>query len=93
MRSARLTDMADNPPQNREQRRAARFGRHRVDARDAPDAWPASEPNPALGDSAAATSADQGQAGPTSTATGNATEPDSGAPDDEASDPKSKPTD
>ena len=72
--------MADNPPQNREQRRAAKFGRHRVDARDAPDAWPASEPNPALGDNAAST-------GP-----GDATEPDSRAPDDEGSDPESKST-
>ena len=80
--------MADNPPQNREQRRAAKFGRHRVDACDAPDAWPASEPNPALGDNAAADRADQDQAGPTS----SATEPDAGAPDDEASEAKSKPT-
>ena len=84
--------MADNPPQNREQRRAAKFGRHRVDARDAPDAWPASAPNPALGDNASADGPDKGQAGPSSTKTGDATEPDSGAPDNEASAPNSKPT-
>ena len=84
--------MADNPPQNREQRRAARFGRPRVDAHDVHDAWPASEPNPALGDNPAANSADLGQARPTSTGTGNAIEPDSGAPNDEGSDPQSKPT-
>ena len=85
--------MADNPPQNREQRRAAKFGRHRHDARDTPDAWPASEPNPALGDSAAADTAAESQPDPTSTATGDATEPDSGPPDDKGeSDPKSKST-
>jgi hypothetical protein len=82
--------MADNPPQNREQRRAAKFGRHRVDARDAPDAWPASEPNPALGDGAASDTAAESQP-PTSTETG-ATEPDSAAPADEASEPETKPT-
>jgi len=81
--------MADNPPQNREQRRAAKFGRHRVDARDAPDAWPASEPNPALGDQPAADSAHPGQADSISTATGDAAEPDSAAPDDKG-DSKSK---
>ena len=80
--------MADNPPQNREQRRAAKFGRHRVDDRDTPDAWPASAPNPALGDNAAADTADPGQAGSTSTGS----EPDSGAPDDEAGEPATKPT-
>lgn len=85
--------MADNPPQNREQRRAAKFGRHRHDARDTPDAWPASEPNPALGDSAAGDIADPGQAGPTATAIGDATEPDGAAPENEGDgDPKSKST-
>ena len=85
--------MADNPPQNREQRRAAKFGRHRVDARDAPDAWPESAPNPALGDQPAAGGADQSQAGPTSTATSDAIEPDGDVPDDDGvSDTKSTPT-
>ena len=84
--------MADNPPQNREQRRAAKFGRHRHDARDTPDAWPASAPNPALGDTAAANTAAEVQAAPTSTGSSDATEPDSAAPDDDAgSDPRSKP--
>ena len=84
--------MADNPPQNREQRRAAKFGRHRVDARDAPDAWPESAPNPALGDQPASDPADQSQAASTSAATADETEPDTAAPDDEGvSDTKSKP--
>ena len=51
--------MADNPPQNREQRRAAKYGRHRTDVQDAHDPWPTSEPNPALGDAAAARPADE----------------------------------
>jgi hypothetical protein len=83
--------MADNPPQNREQRRAARFGRHRTDVRDAHDPWPSSEPNPALGENAAAGSADQDQAGPTATATADATEPDAPTADHKDTQPGSKP--
>jgi hypothetical protein len=72
------------PSQNREQRRAAKFGRHRsVDQ----GRWPESTPNPALGgaipsptssgDEAAAGRPDQDQAADTGPGAGDATERDS----------------
>jgi hypothetical protein len=83
--------MTDQPPQNREERRRAKFGRHRADARAAHDPWPTSEPNPALADSAAA-----GRPGPDETessgaGSGAAAEPGDRTPQDEDSTSGAKP--
>ena len=72
--------MADDPPQNREQRRAAKYGRHRTDVRDAHDPWPTSEPNPALADNPVAERPDEDSTNPTSPEAGGAEEPDGQAP-------------
>ena len=70
------------PSQNREQRRAAKFGRHRsLDQ----GRWPESTPNPALGgpsptssgDEAVAGRPDEDQAADTGQGAGDATETDS----------------
>lgn len=67
--------------QNREQRRAAKFGRGR--SNDA-TAWPASQPNPAFGvdptDQAVAGRPDQDQTAETGPGTGGATEQAGRAP-------------
>ena len=76
--------MTDQQPQNREERRRAKFGRHRVDARAAHDPWPTSEPNPALSDvPAAGRTEDQAQAGPANVGATDA-EPDEKTSSDEA---------
>ena len=69
------------PSQNREQRRAAKFGRHRTIDQGP---WPETAPNPALGgagapptppdDEAAAGQPDQGQVAETGSGAGGVTE-------------------
>jgi hypothetical protein len=83
--------MADNPPQNREQRRAAKYGRHRTDVHDAHDPWPTSQPNPALGDAAVAGPADEDPTDLTGTDAGAAGKPDAQTPGDEGDEAKTTP--
>jgi hypothetical protein len=79
--------MTEPEPQNRAQRRAARFGRHRPDPHEP---WPANEPNPALSD-AVAGRPDQDQTDLTGPGTGGATQPDGRTPHHEGSQPGTKP--
>jgi hypothetical protein len=84
--------MADDPPQNREQRRAARYGRHRTDVRDAHDPWPTSAPNPALAEGAVEEGPDDDPTARTGPEAAGAEEPDGQQPHeaDEASETKPK---
>jgi hypothetical protein len=84
--------MADDPPQNREQRRAAKYGRHRTDVHDAHDPWPTSEPNPALAESAVEVRPDEDSTNLTGPEAGGAEKPDGQKPHeaDEASGTKPK---
>jgi hypothetical protein len=79
--------MAESQPLNREQRRAARFGRHRPDPHEP---WPVNKPNPALGD-AVAGRPDQDQTDLTGPGTGGASEPDGRTPHHEGTHPGTKP--
>jgi hypothetical protein len=75
-------------PQNREQRRAAQFGKHRPDPHEP---WPQHDDNPALGRDAVAGTRDQGQTDLTGPGTGGATQSDRRAPHDAGAHPGTKP--
>ena len=79
--------MPDTPQENREQRRAAKFGRHRPDSHEP---WPTTQPNPAMRD-AVAGRPDQDQTDLTGPGTGGATESDGRTPHYEGAHPGTKP--
>ena len=76
----------DQPP-NREQRRAAQFGKHRPDPLEP---WPQQDENPALRDAVAGTP-DQDQTEATGPGTGGATKSKGRAPHNEGAHPGTKP--
>jgi hypothetical protein len=82
-----MAKQQNNAPQNREQRRAAQFGRHRPDPLEPP---PLNQ-DPRLGNDAVAGSPDQDQTDLTGAGTGGATQSDGRTPHYEGAHPGTKP--
>ena len=76
-----------DPTPNREQRRAAQFGRHRPDPHEP---WPQQDPNPPLRAAVSGTP-DQDQTDLTGPGTGGATAPNGRTPHHEGAHPGTKP--